>query len=84
MSIFETFLYLYENKLHFLKVRPFFIKDAKNHRNRLNHCCQKTRFKNITNLQINGFGPPWLDPTFQRKSRLVKNFADNSISKSVY
>ena len=39
--------------------RPFFIKDAnKNHRNRLNRACQKTRFKNITNAHINRFGPP--------------------------
>ena len=31
---------------------------TKNHRNRLNHCCRKTRFKNITNLQRNRLGPP--------------------------
>ena len=48
MTISQMFLYLRENK-----VRPFFINDAKNHRNRLNHSCRKTRFKNITNAQIN-------------------------------
>ena len=48
MPISQMFLYLWENK-----VRPFFINDAKNHRNRLNHSCRKTRFKNITNAQIN-------------------------------
>ena len=40
----------------FFKVRPFFIKDAKNHRNWLNHSCQKTRFKSITKVHINRFG----------------------------
>ena len=34
MPISQTFLYLQENKSQFLKVRLFFIKDAKNHRNR--------------------------------------------------
>ena len=34
---------------NFLKVRPYFIKNAKNHGNRLNHSCRKTRLKNITN-----------------------------------
>ena len=34
------------------------IKGAKNHRNRLNHFCRKTRFKNITNAHINRIGPP--------------------------
>ena len=48
MPISQMFLYVQENK-----VRPFFIKDAKNRRNRLNHSCRKTRFKNITNAQIN-------------------------------
>ena len=52
MTVSQVFLYLWENK-----VRPFFINDAKNHRNRLNHSCRKTRFKNITNAQINRFGP---------------------------
>ena len=42
----------------FFKVRPFFIKDAKSHRNRLNLSCRKTRFKNITNAHIDRFGPP--------------------------
>ena len=41
----------------FLKVRPFFITDAKNYGNRLNHSCRKTRFKNVTNAHINSFGP---------------------------
>ena len=32
--------YTYQKiKIHFLKVRSFFIKDAKNHGNRLNHSC---------------------------------------------
>ena len=39
-----------ENIYHFLKVPPFFIKDAKNHGNRLNHFFRKTSFKNITNV----------------------------------
>ena len=33
------------------------IDDAKNQRNRLNHSCRKTRFKNITSEQIDRFGP---------------------------
>ena len=58
MPISQTFLYLQEDKKHFVKVRPLFIKDAKNHRNRLNLSCRKTRFKNITNTHINRVGPP--------------------------
>ena len=58
MPISQLFLYL-----HFLKVRPFFIKDAKNHGNRLNHSCRKTRFKNISNAHINRFGPPQRGPS---------------------
>ena len=38
------------------QVRPFFIKDAKNHGNRLNHSCRKTPFKNITNAHVKRFG----------------------------
>ena len=34
MPLSQTFLYLQEKKSQFLKVRPFFIKDAKNHINR--------------------------------------------------
>ena len=46
MLISQTFLYLQENKqLQFPKVRPFFIKDAKNHRNRSNLSCRKSDFK---------------------------------------
>ena len=36
MVISQRFLYLQENKNHFLKVPLLFIKDAKNLRNRLN------------------------------------------------
>ena len=59
MPISRTFLYLQENKYHSLKVAPFFIKGATNHRNRLNRSCRKTRFKNIYNprAHINRFGP---------------------------
>ena len=39
-------------------VRPFFVNDAKNNRDRLNHSCRKTRFKNITIAHLNWFGPP--------------------------
>ena len=60
MPICHTFSYLQENEQHFLKVRPFFIKDAKNHGNRLNHSCRKTRFKKITKTNINRFGSPYL------------------------
>ena len=45
------------NNINFLKVRLFFTKDTNNHRNRLNHSCRKTRFKNITKAHINRFGP---------------------------
>ena len=41
MPISKTFLYLQENKYHFLRVAPLFIKGAKNHRNRFNRFCQK-------------------------------------------
>ena len=36
MPISQRFLYLQENISHFLKVPLLFIKDAKNHKNRLN------------------------------------------------
>lgn len=42
MAIYQTFLYLQEDKQYFLKVQPFFFNDTKNHRNRLNHSCRKT------------------------------------------
>ena len=58
MPISRAFLPLQENKKHFLRVAPFFIKDAKNRRNRSNYFCRKARFKNITNAHINRFGPP--------------------------
>ena len=50
MQISQTLLYVHENqkRYFFLKVPLFVIKDAKNHRNRLNSCCQKIQFKNIT------------------------------------
>ena len=51
-------LNLLKNKQHFLKFALFFVKDAKNHRNRLIRSYQKTRFKNIPNVHINMFGPP--------------------------
>ena len=57
VPISQTFLYLEENKQHFLNVRPFFIKDSINHRNQLKNSCQKTRFKTITNAQKHRFGP---------------------------
>ena len=53
-------------------VRPFFVHDAKNHRDRLNHSCRKTRFKNITIAHLNWFGPPeqfnmlWITVHFSR------------------
>ena len=46
----KNILYLQENKQHFLKVPLFFIKDAKNHRNRLNCSSWKTRLTSITRL----------------------------------
>ena len=48
----------YKKKLYFLNARPFFIKEAKNHGNRLKNSCRKTLVKNITNVPINRFGPP--------------------------
>ena len=57
MPISQTLLFQQENKKQFLKDRPFFIKDGKNHRNRLNLFCRKTGLKNITNARINTFGP---------------------------
>ena len=47
-STSHKFLYLQQNKWHFLNFRPFFVKDAKSHRNRFLHSSRKTRFKNIT------------------------------------
>ena len=50
MLVSQTFLYLHpvqENKWHFLKVRPFFIKDAK-----------IMEIGYIISAQINRFGPP--------------------------
>ena len=41
-----------QDKLTFLKVQPFFNKDAKNRRDRLNHFYRKTLFKNIINAPI--------------------------------
>ena len=58
MQISQRFLYLLENKYHFLKVPSLFIKDAKNHRNRLNLSFSKTQIKNVTNMHINRLGPP--------------------------
>ena len=58
MPISQRFLYLQENKLRFLKVPLLFIKDAKNHRNRLNLSFSKTQIKNVTNMHINRLGPP--------------------------
>ena len=60
MPISQTFLYLQGTRSHFLKARPVLIKDAKNRhhdRNRFNHFCRKTGFKNITITHINRFGP---------------------------
>ena len=42
----------------FIPTRKLKIKDAKNHRNRLNLSFWKTQIKNITNTHINRFGPP--------------------------
>ena len=50
--------YSYKKINNILKVPAFFIKDTKNHRNRLNHSCWKTKLKNITNMHINRLGPP--------------------------
>ena len=36
-------------------VPPPSVKAAKNHGNRLNHSCRKTRFNNITNAHVNRF-----------------------------
>ena len=47
MPISQTLLYLQEIKKHFLKIRPLFVKAAKNHENWLNHSCRKTRFNNM-------------------------------------
>ena len=58
MPISQTFVYLQDDKEHFLKCRPFFIKDAKKHRNRLNLSAVKRDSKKITNAHINRFGPP--------------------------
>ena len=55
MPISQTFLYLQEDKYHFLKVSLSFIWYAKNHRNRLNLSFWKTQIKNITNTHINRF-----------------------------
>ena len=41
MPISRTFLYLQENKKHFLEVALFFIKDAKNHRDLPENAIQK-------------------------------------------
>ena len=59
MLISQTFLFLQEIN-DILKVPSFFIKDAKNHRNRLNPSCWKTKLKNTTNMHIiiNRLGPP--------------------------
>ena len=45
MPISQTFLFQQENKKQFLKDRPFFIKDDKNHRNRLNPFLPKNGIK---------------------------------------
>ena len=58
MPISQTFVYLQDDKEHFLKCRPFFIKDAKKHRNRLIFSSVKRDSKKITNAHINRFGPP--------------------------
>ena len=58
MPISQTFVHLQDDKEHFLKCRPFFIKDAKKHRNRLNLSAVKRDSKKITNAHINRFGPP--------------------------
>ena len=58
MPISQTFVYLQDDIEHFLKCRPFFIKDAKKHRNRLNLSAVKRDSKKITNAHINRFGPP--------------------------
>ena len=58
MPISQTLLNLQEIKEHFLKIRPFFVKAAKNRGDRLNRSCRKTRLKNITNAHVNRFGLP--------------------------
>ena len=58
MPISQTFVYLQDDIEHFLKCRPFFIKDAKKHRNRLNLSAVKRDSKKITNAHINRFRPP--------------------------
>ena len=42
----------------FLKFDHSLLRMPKNNRNWSNLCCRKTRLKNITNPQINRFGPP--------------------------
>ena len=56
MPIYLKLFYTYKkiNNI-FLHFDHFFFKDAKNHRNRLNLPCRKTRFKNITKANINRF-----------------------------
>ena len=46
LKLQKTFerLSFYKKINNIFLVAPFFIKDAKNHRNRLNHSCWKTRF----------------------------------------
>ena len=74
MPISQAFLYLQENnkKNIFLMLHHF--KDAKNHRNRLNHPCRKKRFKNITNGHVN-IGPGHLKTVYycELKKGLVKH-----------
>ena len=56
--ISRTVLNLHKNEQHFLKFALFFIKDAKNHRNRLirSWVCFGIAF--FGNVHTNSFGPP--------------------------
>ena len=74
--------YTYKKIYSIYKVRPLFIKDAKNYRNRLNHSCRKTRFKNITNAHLNGSGPfgPH-DISFRQWDPVASSYRKNAQNK---
>ena len=46
------------NNIFLLKFDHCVLRMPKNHRNRLNISCRKTRFKNITDAHVNRFRPP--------------------------